>query len=264
MASAVDPHLVCIHCGYPTSCLYRLLPGNHIKLVECKNCHHDVDPYIEREMLLVIMDLILLRSPAYRHIIFNRPILNHVILGWFIVIFFPTFLRLASDAQSNNLLSLKGTYSGSHVLFACLSVILELTSLIIGTTISTLCFIHHYLYLQQDKRILIHIIRSISIAILFPYLFSIVTAFVHIYEPSKTIRNLGAFFITGSQLIGVDSVMTCYRQYFIFHSTVLEKVNLSSNTTTSLRILNRIPSLPFLIGLIGSIYIRSMLDHSDI
>lgn len=46
--------------------------AKHIKLQTCASCSHDVDPYVERELLLVVMDMMLLRSSAYRHFFFNR------------------------------------------------------------------------------------------------------------------------------------------------------------------------------------------------
>ena len=39
-------------------------------------CHNVADKYIEYELLLVSIDLILLREQAYRHILFNRSLLN--------------------------------------------------------------------------------------------------------------------------------------------------------------------------------------------
>lgn len=38
----------------------------------CQNCQRIVDPYIEREWLLVVIDCILLRPEAYRHILYNN------------------------------------------------------------------------------------------------------------------------------------------------------------------------------------------------
>ena len=44
-----------------------------VKLTRCTNCQQNVDHYIEHEPLLIAMDLVLLRFPAYRHLFFNRP-----------------------------------------------------------------------------------------------------------------------------------------------------------------------------------------------
>ena len=42
-----------------------------IKLTVCRNCQNNVDPYVERDYLLVVLDCILLRIPAYRHVLYN-------------------------------------------------------------------------------------------------------------------------------------------------------------------------------------------------
>ena len=64
----------CVYCGTPTTRLYRhLLSSSHsIKLTTCSTCNQIVDPYIEREVLLIVIDCILLREEAYRHVLYNR------------------------------------------------------------------------------------------------------------------------------------------------------------------------------------------------
>mmetsp|Transcript_15726 Transcript_15726/g.20929 ORF Transcript_15726/g.20929 Transcript_15726/m.20929 type:complete len:387 (-) Transcript_15726:55-1215(-) len=71
----------CVTCQTPSSTLYKNYSPNNgttkfssIKLTRCTNCNNDVDPYIEYELLLVIMDCILFRKKAYRHLLFNRKI----------------------------------------------------------------------------------------------------------------------------------------------------------------------------------------------
>ncbi len=70
---------VCVYCGTPCACLYRQLNKkslSSIKAMHCENCHRIVDPYIEREWLLVILDCILLRPEAYRHVLYNNQDLS--------------------------------------------------------------------------------------------------------------------------------------------------------------------------------------------
>lgn len=62
----------CIHCLTPSDALYRKYGSSTIKLSQCSNCQRDVDPYCEREWLLVVLDCILLREEAYRHVLFHR------------------------------------------------------------------------------------------------------------------------------------------------------------------------------------------------
>jgi len=63
----------CITCLQPNQALYKQYStAKNIKLQTCPVCCRDVDPYIERELLLVIMDMLLMRDCAYRHLFFNR------------------------------------------------------------------------------------------------------------------------------------------------------------------------------------------------
>ena len=65
----------CVGCLHPCASLYKTLGkgGSVIKLTPCTKCARpSADPYCEREWLLVVLDLILLRKEAYRHVLWNR------------------------------------------------------------------------------------------------------------------------------------------------------------------------------------------------
>mmetsp|Transcript_9261 Transcript_9261/g.18447 ORF Transcript_9261/g.18447 Transcript_9261/m.18447 type:complete len:448 (+) Transcript_9261:174-1517(+) len=69
---------VCVYCGTPCAVLYRQLTNSlsSIKAMHCERCQRIVDPYIEREWLLVVIDCILLRPESYRHILYNNEYLS--------------------------------------------------------------------------------------------------------------------------------------------------------------------------------------------
>ena len=63
----------CVSCLAPTQTLLtQYSTRSALKLTRCQTCGLDVDPYVEREELLVSFDLILHRIAAYRHVLFNR------------------------------------------------------------------------------------------------------------------------------------------------------------------------------------------------
>ena len=66
---------VCVHCGSPTRSLYRVFRSDaHIRLTRCECCHSGVvDPYVEYDNVLHLLDLVLHRPPVYRHLLFNAP-----------------------------------------------------------------------------------------------------------------------------------------------------------------------------------------------
>lgn len=65
----------CVHCGAgPYGTIFRRYGAQTIKLLPCTRCHLDIDPYFEREELLVALDLLLFRNEAYIHVLANLPL----------------------------------------------------------------------------------------------------------------------------------------------------------------------------------------------
>eukprot|EP00808_Paulinella_micropora_P028959 g27556.t1 len=62
----------CIECGAPVVHVYREFSKGNIRLTKCECCHQFADKYVEFEMLLIILDLMLQKSAAYRHLLLNR------------------------------------------------------------------------------------------------------------------------------------------------------------------------------------------------
>ncbi|KAF3787916.1 arv1-like protein [Nymphaea thermarum] len=70
----------CIHCGFPVETLFiQYSPGN-IRLMKCENCRSVADEYIECEIMILLIDLVLHKSKAYHHLLNNFPKLNGVYL----------------------------------------------------------------------------------------------------------------------------------------------------------------------------------------
>ncbi|OVA12761.1 Arv1 protein [Macleaya cordata] len=68
----------CIHCGCRIKMLFvQYSPGN-IRLMKCENCKVISDEYIECEIMILLIDLILHKRKAYRHFLYNAPSLHPV------------------------------------------------------------------------------------------------------------------------------------------------------------------------------------------
>uniref|UniRef100_A0A0D9VZU2 Protein ARV n=1 Tax=Leersia perrieri TaxID=77586 RepID=A0A0D9VZU2_9ORYZ len=62
----------CVGCGRRVKTLYvQYSPGN-IRLMKCDTCKAVADPYIECEFMIILIDLILHKIRAYRHLLFNK------------------------------------------------------------------------------------------------------------------------------------------------------------------------------------------------
>ncbi|XP_058453289.1 protein ARV1 [Malaya genurostris] len=118
---------VCINCGCFVPELYRKISSTVLKITECDKCKHPADKYIEFEVLIILIDLILLSKPAYRHILYNSDCKNLWKIGIILVLLeayclwteaFSRFtsVRYRSD-HADPFLAEKGFYVSSfHIL----------------------------------------------------------------------------------------------------------------------------------------------------
>ncbi|GLT84869.1 hypothetical protein SLE2022_030790 [Rubroshorea leprosula] len=61
----------CVQCGFRVKTLFvQYSPGN-IRLMKCGNCGAVADDYIECEFMILLIDLILHKPKAYRHLLYN-------------------------------------------------------------------------------------------------------------------------------------------------------------------------------------------------
>ncbi|CAJ0606980.1 unnamed protein product [Cylicocyclus nassatus] len=65
---------VCVACMEPSSSLYQRYSEGVIRLSDCKKCGEVVDKYVEYDIMLVVIDLIIHNISAYRHLIYNMHI----------------------------------------------------------------------------------------------------------------------------------------------------------------------------------------------
>ncbi|XP_032804302.1 protein ARV1 [Petromyzon marinus] len=67
----------CVECGFEATELYRDYKHGVIKLAICERCRNPVDKYIEYDPVIIFIDTLLCKAPAYRHVIFNTRIDVH-------------------------------------------------------------------------------------------------------------------------------------------------------------------------------------------
>lgn len=70
---------LCIFCGgEEDEPLARDQSSDRVKLVRCRHCKNIVDPYVEVGGMIVALDCILLKLPAWRHTLVNAPSLENL------------------------------------------------------------------------------------------------------------------------------------------------------------------------------------------
>ncbi|XP_053499561.1 protein ARV1 isoform X1 [Ictalurus furcatus] len=64
----------CIECNEEASELYRDYRNGIVKITICRSCAKPVDKYIEYDPVIILIDAILCKIQAFRHILFNTQI----------------------------------------------------------------------------------------------------------------------------------------------------------------------------------------------
>lgn len=98
-AEGAAPDVSCIHCGTPVTSLFTRYSAASAVLTTCGSCGQAADPYVDGEAALLFIDLLLLRTPAFRHL-HNVPAIKEkwarVILSLLALdTYAATFLNLA-------------------------------------------------------------------------------------------------------------------------------------------------------------------------
>lgn len=64
---------VCINCGYiqQHTPIYSKQGQKDIRLNHCEKCNGLIDKFVEYEMTTIVFDLLLLKTKAFIHVLFN-------------------------------------------------------------------------------------------------------------------------------------------------------------------------------------------------
>ena len=72
MKHLTEDRLICVECMCDeNSSLYKKYSEGNLRLTRCIRCGSFVDRYVEYDGVLIVLDLVLHKNPAYRHLLFN-------------------------------------------------------------------------------------------------------------------------------------------------------------------------------------------------
>ncbi|KAL7501822.1 hypothetical protein ACHAWX_000374 [Stephanocyclus meneghinianus] len=225
---------ICTNCSRPTSSLYKVYssPGS-IQLTTCQACLHDIDPYIEREWLLVAMDCVLHRPEALRHVMYNREPCSSLASDesstsyrrLMHLTFMTTLLRVYlwytvelegdkedpsqhADTSREALHVLLQSFVGDLITIVSTALI---GSLFLGKNIPGSSADLRRAREPMDSKIYsdseVFFFSKIYLAVTMPIFFHIVTVCVLIWENSSTIFMIGELFVLSLQRVSVAIVM---------------------------------------------------------
>ncbi|KAJ2083927.1 sterol homeostasis protein [Coemansia sp. RSA 988] len=89
-----NSRLVCIECAQPVSSLYTVYGASHIRLTQCEHCKSFADKYVEHDVIVMFIDMLLHKPQVYRHLLvnhleFRQPFIEHNVgkLGILLILF---------------------------------------------------------------------------------------------------------------------------------------------------------------------------------
>lgn len=197
--------------------MYRKFSPTSLKLTVCESCGYDVDYYVEREVFLVAMDVVLLRQDAYRHLLLNRIQDFDVQKNWRKAIQYV----LASGVLQTYLLW--EAYPGGNESHRApgeslrdlldrqdkitISLLLHLFPLAIARLLTP--WIVFYWCLRRFSRRATHprtLFTRSYLAVMFPTSFAVVTILVLVWENTYTVRLLGSLLVLVYQVLSIYTV----------------------------------------------------------
>lgn len=213
----------CIRCLKQAPSLYRKFSKTSLKLSVCDECGFDVDPYVEREIFLVAMDLVLLRQDAYRHLLLNRiegfevhrnirKAIQYVIASGILQTYLlweayrgnniePSASNMTSDTTETlrDLLDRQdqGTISLLSNLFP--------QALARIVTMGIVSYFSLRLFSRRATSPFVLLTR-VHLAVVLPTSFAVVTILVLVWENTYTVRLLGSLLIFTYQLLSIFAI----------------------------------------------------------
>ncbi|KAI3793613.1 hypothetical protein L1987_36233 [Smallanthus sonchifolius] len=134
----------CVQCGHHIKSLYvQYSPGN-IRLMKCQNCRAVADEYIECEIMILLIDLILHKAKAYRHLFYNKfdpeamnfeRLMLKLTFGFLVIDAYRISILLANNEDSDSNPSLASLIwgCGKILLDAFVGNLLFISILLFGT-----------------------------------------------------------------------------------------------------------------------------------
>eukprot|EP01018_Ginkgo_biloba_P027170 Gb_15381 [translate_table: standard] len=209
--------LHCVNCGSMVNALLvQYSPGN-TRLTKCTKCKAVADEYIECEMMILLVDLILHKPKAYRHLFFNLPHLNMLNLQDLVWKAASVFLLL--DACRQLVLNQGKVHSESSGR--------PISLLVTGGKLTTNIFLNNLIFffslllvakLLQKRQVTSEVrYMEIFMAVLFSSYFKLFIIAMMVWDfPTSAVFIIDAFTLS-SNVVAVKVMM---------HATTLESVGL--------------------------------------
>ncbi|XP_020531732.1 protein arv1 homolog isoform X2 [Amborella trichopoda] len=207
----------CVHCGFEVRALFiQYSPGN-IRLTKCGRCGAVADEYVECEYMILLIDLILHKAKAYRHLLYNFPNRNVVNLEgilWKSAFFFlviDTCRELAVNKIQEGLGSSASSSAspctcGKLLMNVFLGNFIFLGALLLGTKI-----------LQKSSSEILRF-KEVLLAIIVSSYFKIFLITMMIWEFPLSVLFIIDLFVLSSNAVALKACVWCPHRQACFRS----------------------------------------------
>ncbi|XP_026481157.1 protein ARV1-like [Ctenocephalides felis] len=223
---------ICINCGHGVKELSKKYSQSVLKICTCPECSQIADKYIEYDTVIILIDLILLSKPAYRHILYNTTFQNYWKIALLVVIMEAyTEWAMSNTSQKENFIE------DSDFYINCIHVI-------IGTILFMIIayFVHNMVNIVQPKNIVQKVPYRVGISWMWK---------------SLTLSSFGKFLMLPSLIWGDNSV-TKIHWLLVFGYTTISQLLVYSVISGQSRSKSM---LVIFLALIGKLYAMSILKQ---
>ncbi|CAK8543069.1 unnamed protein product [Lathyrus sativus] len=213
----------CIQCGFNIKTLYlQYSPGN-IRLMKCENCKAVADEYIECEITIIIIDLILHKPKAYRHLLYN--VINQETLKFQGLLWKLAAIFLLFDAYRYLILESSKGKSSSSVSYS--SLVSTCCKMMVDVVFGNFMFLLTFFFMVN---IFLHISLSVSrcngilLGLLISCYFKIFLIAMMVWEFPSPVMFIIELFCLSSNAVALKvmtessmsrCVLTCFSAYAI-------------------------------------------------
>ncbi|KAI4355333.1 hypothetical protein L6164_004115 [Bauhinia variegata] len=192
----------CVQCGFSIKTLYVQYSLGNIRLMKCEKCKYVADEYVECEIMILLIDLTLHKTKAYRHLLYNmRKKENFEELFWKLAVGF-----LLLDAyKSLRLESSKGE-SGSWKSFSSLLSLSTCWKIVMDVFFGNFMFILTFLSVVRifpSTSISITRCKDFLLAILISSYFKIFLIVMMVWECPSPVIVIIDLFVLSSNLVAL-------------------------------------------------------------
>jgi len=194
---------VCVECGVTLDSLYVEFSEGNIRLTRCEKCGSVADKYIEYELVLVLIDIVLHRQPAYRHLLHNRHILennNSIVFRWALLIVVVNWLLMAV-VQHEFTLAAPGLVFTRCLFLLLVSAAEHLAFVAVMAMFLYFSPVSRYLFAHQSK-----LKRKLYMALAFPELFKTLVVLLQVFDSEPSLLLLFGALVISMQHASLQSI----------------------------------------------------------